>query len=162
MRIRLALKIAFRELSRIAQPRKVQMIRLNGEVVEQKQVGLIVGMLFIWVALFAVSVILLALFMPDESFETILSVVAASLGNTGPALDSYGPSQTWASMDSGALFITSILMWFGRLELLTAIIVLHPHSWRKEEKPDGELQAMAMVKRILADREEDQSQNKVA
>jgi len=162
MRIRLALKIAFRELSRIAQPRKVQMIRMNGEVVEQKQVGLIVGMLFIWVALFAVSVILLALFMPDESFETIISVVAASLGNTGPALDSYGPSQTWASMDSGALFITSILMWFGRLELLTAIIVLHPHSWRKEEKPDGELQAMAMVKRILADREEDQSQNKVA
>jgi len=162
MRIRLALKIAFRELSRIAQPRKVQMIRMNGEVVEQKQVGLIVGMLFIWVALFAVSVILLAFFMPDESFETIISVVAASLGNTGPALDAYGPSQTWASMDSGALFLTSILMWFGRLELLTAIIVLHPHSWRKEEKADGELQAMAMVKRIMADREDDEAQNKVA
>ena len=53
-------------------------------------------------------------------------------------------------------------MWFGRLELLMAIIVLHPHSWRKEEKADGELQAMAMVKRILADREEDEAQNKVA
>jgi len=50
---------------------------------------------------------------------------------------------------------TSVLMWFGRLELLTAIIVLHPHSWRREEKSDGERQGMAMVKRIL-DREGDE------
>jgi Trk-type K+ transport system membrane component len=56
-------------------------------------------------------------------------------------------------MNSGSLIFTSILMWFGRLELLTAIIVLHPHSWRRQEKADGERQAMAMVKRIL-DRED--------
>jgi hypothetical protein len=64
-------------------------------------------------------------------------------------------------MNSGALFITSILMWFGRLELLTAIILLHPHNWRREEKSDGERQGMAVVKRML-DREDEQTgQNKV-
>jgi Trk-type K+ transport system membrane component len=59
-------------------------------------------------------------------------------------------------MNSGSLLFTSVLMWFGRLELLTAIIVLHPHSWRREEKADGERQGMAMVKRIL-DRETDEN-----
>ena len=93
--------------------------------------------------------------MPDASFETILSVAASGLGNTGPALGAYGPTETWASMNSGSLLFTSVLMWFGRLELLTAIIVLHPHSWRREEKADGERQGMAMVKRIL-DRESDE------
>ena len=153
MRIRIGLKVAFRELGRIAQPRKIHMIRMNNEVVEQKQVSLVVGMLFIWVILFGFSCIVLAMMMPDASFETIFSVAASGLGNTGPALGAYGPTETWASMNSGSLIFTSILMWFGRLELLTAIIVLHPHSWRRQEKADGERQAMAMVKRIL-DRED--------
>lgn len=153
MRIRIGLKVAFRELARIAQPRKIHMIRMNDEVVEDKQVSLVVGMLFIWVILFGFSCIMLALMMPDASFETIFSVAASGLGNTGPALGAYGPTETWASMNSDSLLFTSLLMWFGRLELLTAIIVLHPHSWRREEKSDGERQGMAMVKRML-DREE--------
>ena len=155
MRIRIGLKVAFRELARIAQPRKIHMIRMNKEVVEDKQVSLVVGMLFIWVILFGFSCIVLGMMMPDASFETIFSVAASGLGNTGPALGAYGPTETWASMNSGSLLFTSVLMWFGRLELLTAIIVLHPHSWRREEKSDGERQGMAMVKRIL-DREDDE------
>ena len=153
MRIRIGLKVAFRELARIAQPRKIHMIRMNDEVVEDKQVSLVVGMLFIWVILFGFSCIVLALMMPNASFETIFSVAASGLGNTGPALGAYGPTETWASMNSDSLLFTSLLMWFGRLELLTAIIVLHPHSWRREEKSDGERQGMAMVKRML-DRDE--------
>ena len=44
--------------------------------------------------------------------ETIISVVAASLGNTGPALGTFGPTNTWAEMHFGTLIMTSILMWF--------------------------------------------------
>ena len=156
MRIRIGLKVAFRELARIAQPRKIHMIRMNDEVVEDKQVSLVVGMLFIWVILFGFSCIVLALMMPNASFETIFSVAASGLGNTGPALGAYGPTETWASMNSDSLLFTSLLMWFGRLELLTAIIVLHPHSWRREEKSDGERQGMAMVKRML-DRDDNEN-----
>jgi trk system potassium uptake protein TrkH len=161
LRVNIAFKVAMRELTRIAQPRKVQQIRMNGEVVEDKQLGLIVGMLFIWVGLFFISSVILAIFMPTESFESVTMVVASSLGNTGPTLGDYGPEETWATMNSGALLFTSILMWFGRLELLTAIIVLHPHSWRREEKADGERQGMAMVKRMLEQREDDEDQNNV-
>ena len=60
LRINLAFKVAMRELVRIAQPRKVQTIRMNGEVVGNQQLGLIVGMLFVWIGLFAISSILLA------------------------------------------------------------------------------------------------------
>ena len=42
LRVTLAFKVAMRELVRIAQPRKVEQIRMNGEVVEQNQIGLIV------------------------------------------------------------------------------------------------------------------------
>jgi trk system potassium uptake protein TrkH len=122
---------------------------MNGEVVERQQIGLIVGMLFVWIGLFAISCILLAMFMENDSFESIISVVASSLGNTGPALGDYGPSQTWAGMNSITLLITSILMWFGRLELLTAVILLHPSTWSKEEKEQTDRNAIALFRRLI-------------
>ena len=48
------------------------MIRMNNEVVEQKQVSLVVGMLFIWVILFGFSCIVLAMMMPDASLNHLL------------------------------------------------------------------------------------------
>ena len=157
LRVSLAFKIAMRELRRIAQPRKIDRIRMNNEVVEDRQIGLIVGMLFVWVILFGGASILLAIMMPDASFESIVSLVASSLGNTGPSLGEYGPSNTWVGMDKSELILTSILMWFGRLELLTAIIVLHPHTWRREDKSDGEVKGVAVVKRMLQEKEESES-----
>ena len=151
LRVTLAFKVAMRELVKIAQPRKIDQIRMNGEVVERNQIGLIVGMLIVWVGLFGLSSIILAIFMPDNTFESVITVVASSLGNTGPALGEYGPHDTWASMNSGALIITSILMWFGRLELLTAVILIHPHTWRKEEKVQSDRSAIALYRRLMED-----------
>ena len=153
LRITLAFKVAMRELVKIAQPRKIDQIRMNGEVVEQNQIGLIVGMLFVWVGLFGLSSILLSIFMPGDTFESVITVVASSLGNTGPALGDYGPADTWAGMNSGALIITSVLMWFGRLELLTAVILMHPHTWRREEKVQSDRAAIALFRRIMDDDE---------
>jgi len=150
LRINLAFKVAMRELVRIAQPRKVQTIRMNGEVVGNQQLGLIVGMLFVWIGLFAISSILLAFISPGEDFESILALVASSLGNTGPTIGNYGPTETWAGLNSGALLLTSILMWFGRLELLTAVILLHPHTWRSESKDQAPRGALARLKRMIS------------
>jgi trk system potassium uptake protein TrkH len=151
LRVNLAFKVAMKELVKIAQPRKIEQIRMNGEVVEQNQIGLIIGMLFVWVGLFFISSLILAIFMPGDTFESVTMVVATSLGNTGPALGDYGPSSTWAGMNSGALLITSVLMWFGRLELLTAVILMHPHTWRREEKVQTDRSAVALFRRIMDD-----------
>ena len=52
MRVKLGLKIAWREIGRIAQPKRVVRIRMNNEVVDNERLGLIVGMLFVWTGLF--------------------------------------------------------------------------------------------------------------
>ncbi|MBT5025774.1 MAG: TrkH family potassium uptake protein [Euryarchaeota archaeon] len=159
LRIILAFKVAMRELVRIAQPRKVEQIRMNGEVVEQNQIGLIVGMLFVWVGLFFLSSLILAIFMPNDSFESVTMVVASSLGNTGPTLGDFGPSETWESMNSGALIVTSILMWFGRLELLTAVILMHPRTWRREKRVHSDRSAIALFRRLIEEKEERSSED---
>ena len=159
LRVTLAFKVAMRELVRIAQPRKVDRIRMNGEVVERQQISLIVGMLIVWIGLFGISSILLAIFMPGDSFESITTLVASSLGNTGPTLGDYGPNNTWAGMNSGALLITSVLMWFGRLELLTAVILIHPRTWRREKRVHSDRAAIALYRRLMEDKDEKKKQD---
>ena len=152
MRIILAFKVAMRELVRIAQPRKIKQIRMNGGVVEPQQIDKIVGMLFVWIGLFGIASILLSVLMFDESFESIIGITASSLGNTGPALGDYGPSSTWSPLNSGVLILTSILMWFGRLELLTVIILLHPKTWQEEHKEHNDRSAIALFRKLIPGR----------
>ena len=159
MRVKLALKIAWREIGRIAQPKRVVQIRMNNEVVDNDRLGLIVGMLFVWTGLFALSCIVLAVTMPNSDFESVVAVVASSLGNTGPTLGDYGPSNTWASMGTPSLIITSILMWFGRLELMTALLLLHPRTWAREEREAPDRASVKLI-RELFEKMEDRSEDK--
>jgi len=149
LRIRLSIKLAWRELARIAQPRKIEKIRMSGEVVDDDNVALIVGMMLVWTGLFAISCMILSITMWDQDFETIVSVVASSLGNTGPALGSYGPSNTWASMNSWSLIFTSILMWFGRLELLTVLLLFHPRTWRRDKRDAKDKEGLRLLRALI-------------
>lgn len=154
MRVKLALKVAWREIGRIVQPRRIVSIRMNGEVVENDRLSLIIGMLFVWTGLFAISCILLAITMPNSDFESVVSVVASSLGNVGPALGDYGPTNTWASMGTPSLLITSILMWFGRLELMTALLLIHPRTWKREEREAPDRASMKLIRELFEKMEE--------
>ncbi len=159
MRVKLGLKIAWREIGRILQPKRVVQIRMNNEFVDNERLGLIVGMLFVWTGLFAISCIILAVTMPNSDFESVVAVVASALGNTGPTLGDYGPSNTWASMGTPSLLITSILMWFGRLELMTALLLLHPRTWAREEREAPDRASVKLI-RELFEKMEDKSNEK--
>ena len=154
MRVTLAIKIAWREIGRIVQPKRIMRIRMNGEVIERDRLSLVVGMLFVWTGLFAISCVILSFTLPNSDFESVIAVVASSLGNTGPALGDYGPSNTWASMGTPSLIITSILMWFGRLELMTALLLLHPRTWAREEREAPDRASVKLIRELFEKMEE--------
>ncbi|HIL64742.1 MAG: hypothetical protein CXT71_01425 [Methanobacteriota archaeon] len=158
LRVTLAFKVAWREIGRITQPRRIQRIRMNGEVVEREQLGLITGMLFVWIGIFSLSCVILAALMPHSNFETVVSVVASSLGNTGPALGDYGPANNWSTMGSPTLFVTSILMWFGRLELMTALLLLHPKIWKPENRDAPDRASVKLMQSLFEKMEEKKNQ----
>jgi len=134
LRLRLAFVLARREIHRMVQPRAIVSVRMNGEVVDDSRMWVVIGMLSTWAALAMISLVVLAFFEPSHSLETILSVIFAALGNTGPALGAFGPTSTWAGLNWYSLLYTSLLMWAGRLELLTVLVLFHPRTWRKETK----------------------------
>ena len=129
LRIRIAFELAKREVLRIIKPRKVVAIRFNEQVIEESKVWIIIGMISSWLVLATVSLLLFSMLETELDMETILSVVISLLGNTGPALGAYGPTSTWASLSHPSLLISTFLMWLGRLELLTVLVLLHPRTW---------------------------------
>ncbi len=129
LRIRIAFELAKREVLRIIKPRKVVVIRFNGQVLEESKVWIIIGMISSWLVLATISLLLFSMLETELDMETIFSVVISLLGNTGPALGVYGPTSTWASLSHPSLLISTFLMWLGRLELLTVLVLLHPRPW---------------------------------
>ena len=133
MRATMLLKIAKREIMTITQPKRVVPIRLNGSVVDEKRVSLALGMISAWILLCAVSILLISLTDPGIDLESAISVVFSMLGNTGPALGAYGPSLTYAGMSVPGLIGSSLLMWLGRLEIFTVLILFNLRLWSRSD-----------------------------
>ena len=135
LRIRIAFELAKREVMKIIHPRKVVAIRFNRAVVEEDRVWIILGMVSSWMVLVTASMLAISFLEPSLSLTEILSVSISLLGNTGPALGSLGPvdaASTWANLSIPSLFISTVLMWLGRLELLTVLVLLHPRMWSSD------------------------------
>ncbi len=131
LRMRILAKISGREISQLGEPRLVLSLKEDSRTVEQNTLNTMVGMLGCWVFIFIIGMIVIGLFDSGLSFESLISATASSMGNTGPALDQVGPTQTWSGLSIGTLFTTTILMWMGRLELLTVMVVLRLRNWRR-------------------------------
>ena len=91
--------------------------------------GIVLGMLRSWMVLVTVSMLTISFLEPSLEMTDVLSVSISLLGNTGPALGAFGPTSTWATMSEPTMIIASLLMWLGRLELLTVLVLLHPRTW---------------------------------
>ena len=135
LRIRIAFELAKREVIRIIHPRKVVAIRFNKSVVDEDKVWIIVGMVSSWMVLVTASMLTISFLEPYLEITDVLSVSISLLGNTGPALGSFGPADaaaTWANLSVPSLLATTVLMWLGRLELLTVLVLLHPRTWESD------------------------------
>ncbi len=135
LRIRIAFELAKREVMKIIQPRKVVAIRFNQSVVDEERVWIILGMVSSWMVLVTASMLTISFLEPDLTMTDVLSVSISLLGNTGPALGDFGPagaSAAWASLSTPSLVASTILMWLGRLELLTVLVLLHPRTWESD------------------------------
>ncbi len=129
MRIRIAFELAKREVVKIIQPRRIVAIRFNQQIIEERKIWIVLGMLSSWMVLVTLSMLTLSFLEPSLELTDVLSVSVSLLGNTGPALGAFGPTATWAALSEPSMLIATMLMWLGRLELLTVLVLLHPKTW---------------------------------
>lgn len=128
-RIVLYTKQIARDVRLSTRPNTVIKVRMNKRVVDQKVIHGVNVYLIIYVAVIAVSTLLLSL--EGYSVTTCFTAVVACFNNIGPGLELVGPTQNFEFWSDGAKFVLIIDMLAGRLELFPIIALLSPNTWRK-------------------------------
>ena len=124
----IVLKSIRRELVTTARPDVVQPIRLGGNVVDEDAVRGILAFTMLYVLLFGVASVFLALDAAriglDLSALEVVGASLAALGNIGPAFGRLGPFGSYLILPDTSKLLMIFLMWIGRLEIVPVLAVV--------------------------------------
>ena len=122
------LKNTYIELKKQIHQSGVFTLRFNNSRIPENVVFNILAFMMLYVVIFSIGSVIMTLLGVD--FMTAIGSVAASLGNVGPGIGSVGPDSTYSSIPMAGKWFLSLLMFIGRLELFTFLMILTPFFWR--------------------------------
>ena len=130
VRVSMLFKLSRRNILATGSPRKMDVIRINRKAVDENVVSQVAQFAVMYVTLIFVGSFLLAI---DGRYDVITNVTASltCVSNVGPGLGSVGPVYNFAGYSGWGKMIASILMLFGRLELLPMFILFTRSAWHK-------------------------------
>ena len=122
------LKNSYIELKKQLHQSGVFPLRFNNNKVPQSVVTNILAFMMLYVVIFSFGSIIMTILGVD--FMTAIGSVAATLGNVGPGIGDVGPASNFSSIPNAGKYFLSLLMFIGRLELLTFLLILTPAFWK--------------------------------
>ncbi|WP_209019575.1 TrkH family potassium uptake protein [Halorussus marinus] len=124
-----------RELFTTVHPEAVRPIRLSETVIDEGALRGVFVFVLAFFSIFAVSTVLIFLDAlrtgVDLTGLEAISVTIATLGNIGPGVGIVGPMNSFLPFSIPAKLYMVFLMWIGRLEILSVLIVFTPSYWRR-------------------------------
>lgn len=127
-RLLLILKSIRRNVRQVLQPQKVQVVRVNGQPVDEKILENTNAYLAIYMIIIVVSCILIAI--DGFSITTNISAVIACFNNVGPGFEAVGATCNFAGFGAFSKLVLIIDMLAGRLEIFPIIILFSGAAWR--------------------------------
>ncbi len=120
-----------RELRRLLHPRAVMPIRIGRRIIDEADMSRAIAFFFTFVLLWVTGTIALAVTEPLLAGPTdAAGAAAAALSNVGAGFGAAGPSGELEDFLPTSKIIMAALMWLGRLEIFTALLLFYPSSWK--------------------------------
>lgn len=128
-RVLILFKTMIREVRKILRPRSVNIVRMDGETVDDRTRHAATGYLAIYVSIIAIT----TLFISIDNFglETNLTATLACINNIGPGLADVGPMSNFAGFSYFSKILLTLNMLIGRLEIMPVLILFSPFAWKK-------------------------------
>ena len=130
-RVILFLKISAQELVKSFRPKQVFSLKINGlqldSSIREQTTFFLILTVFIW----GMGTVMISLIEPSMDLQTSMGATAATMFNIGPALGDLGPTDNYATLHPASLFMLSLLMTLGRLEIFAVLVLFMPSLWRK-------------------------------
>jgi trk system potassium uptake protein TrkH len=128
-RLLFLLKSLRRNITKVLNPRKIRMVRNNGEVMNEAIIENTNAYLAAYVLIIITSYILISL--DNFSIGTNLTAVLACFNNIGPGLEAVGPTCNYSQFSDFSKLILSIDMLAGRLEIFPILVLFSRSTWKK-------------------------------
>ena len=128
-RLLLSLKNLRRNIRQVLYPRKVQVVRVNGKVVDENVLDNANAYLAAYVVLIIVCFILIS--WDGFSVETNISATLACFNNIGPGLDAVGPTCNFAGYSDFSKIVLTVAMLTGRLEIFPMLVLCSRSTWTR-------------------------------
>ncbi|ELZ23118.1 Trk-type potassium transport system, permease TrkH [Halosimplex carlsbadense 2-9-1] len=130
------LKSIRRQLFTTANPNAVKPVRLGGFVIDEEVIKAIYGFTLLYLLLFGLSAVLIALDAgrhPNIELTTLEAVSAsvATIGNIGPGFGLLGPFGSYIDFPWTSKLLMSFLMLIGRLEIIPVLVLFTGAFWRR-------------------------------
>jgi trk system potassium uptake protein TrkH len=129
VRVLIVAKAALRGLLQFARPRAINVVRIDGETLDEGVVASVTGYFGLWVLVLLCGTLSLCLLGLDP--VGAMTAVIATLNNVGPGLSGVGPAMNFADVPAPGKLILSLLMILGRLEFYALAVLLQPAFWRR-------------------------------
>ena len=127
-RMMLLMKSLGRNIQQTLSPRRVQVIRNNGNIVDEKVLANTNAYLAAYVIILFVSFVLISI--DDFSTATNFTAVLACFNNIGPGLEAVGPTCNFSAYSALSKLVLCVDMLAGRLEIFPILVLLSPATWR--------------------------------
>jgi len=126
LRIRLLMLLTRRELDRLLHPHAVGGVKVEGQILPDETIRRVVVFFFVYIT----TVLAGSLFYAFLGFDFLTSVSAAAslTGNVGPSFNTFAYS--FHDMPVVGQIVGILLMWLGRLEIFTALVLFVPATYR--------------------------------
>ncbi|MBQ7637761.1 MAG: TrkH family potassium uptake protein [Clostridia bacterium] len=129
-RIQILIKALHREFTKMAHPRSVSVLRLEGRPLDE---GVINNCLTYFVLYCIINVVCIFLISVDKfNLETSISATLACINNIGPAFGAAGPCGNYADFSVFSKLVLAAGMLLGRLEIFPVLLAVSPATWVKK------------------------------
>lgn len=118
-----------RDLRKIAHPRAVKVVKLDGKAVDETTLDRVLTFFSCYTFILAFSCLIISL--DNFSFLTTTSAVFSCLGNVGPGLDVVGPMGNYAGFSGLSKVLLTFCMLVGRLEIFPILLLFAPSTWKR-------------------------------
>ena len=116
-------------LKKLIYPNAVYSVRYGRQTVDAETQRTVFLFFSAYVFLWVIGSMLMGAFGYDIATST--SAVITALSNVGPGVGQIiGPAGNFATMSDPALYLLSLMMLLGRLEVLTVLVLLMPMFWK--------------------------------
>jgi len=120
----ISLKFLYRELTRVLHPRAVIPLRHKRNSIPERIVRAVLTVTALY--LFGYLVVGTLMVVLGANFQEGFTAALGCLGNIGPGFGDIGPMGSFAGFNAAQKLLLSGAMWFGRLEILSVLALLHP------------------------------------